>query len=169
MNNMKEQDNNRNKIIKDVPRMANDIYRISSWSGKEGKSFLDVRVFFKKDGKFKRTKEGLNILAELGGDVAAAILAAKNAPEIPAPAEGKKCESKLVSSVPISETAEYQVSKVRGPKNKSVRICYAFKGEEGNFIPSGKKAISILESSVEGVAEAFWSPEAVSANGEAAA
>lgn len=156
----KENDKNQNKIIKDVPRFENDIYRISSWTGKEGASFLDIHVFYKKDGKFKKTKEGMNIRAGFRHEVAKALLAAKNAPEMPLPAEGKNFEVELMTSVALSETEEYQVSKVRGPKNSFVRIGYAFKGEKGEFIPSGKKALSILEPSVDGVVEALRSPEA---------
>jgi hypothetical protein len=155
-----ESDKNQNKIIKDVPRLANDIYRVSAWTGKEGASFLDLHVYFKKDGKFKKTKEGMNIRAEFRQEVAKALLAAKHAPEMPLPAEGKNFEVELMTTVALSETEEYQVSKVRGPKNSFVRLCYAFKGEKGEFIPSGKKALSILESSIDGVVEALRSPEA---------
>ena len=160
MKNNKENDKNQNKIIKDVTRFENDIYRVSSWTGKEGAPFLDLHVYYKKDGKFKKTQEGMNIRAEFRQDVAAALVTAKHAPELPVPAEGKNFETVLVTTVAISETEQYQVSKVRGSKNSSVRICYAFKGEEGNFIPSGKKALSILEPSVDGVVEALRSPEA---------
>ncbi len=160
MNNKKENDKNQNKIIKDVPRFENDIYRVSSWTGKEGAPFLDLHVYYKKDGKFKKTQEGINIRSEFRREVAAALVTAKNAPELPLPAEGKTFETALVTSVAISETEQYQVSKVRGPKNSFVRISYAFKGEEGNFIPSAKKALSILEPSVDGVVEVLRSPEA---------
>ncbi len=158
--NTNKEDKNQNKIIKDVNRFQNDIYRISSWTGKDGASFLDLHVFYKKDGKFKKTKEGMNIRAEFRKELASALLTAKNAAELPLPAAGKNCETVLVTSVAISETEQYQVSKVRGPKNSFVRICYAFKGDEGNFIPSGKKALSILEPSVDGVVDALRSPEA---------
>ena len=160
--------NKENRIIKDVARFENDVYRISAWTGKEGVSFLDVRVYFKKNGKFKKTEEGMNILSSLREEIAAALLLAKEAPELPLPAEGKKFESAFVTTVPISETAQYQISKVRGLKNRSVRISYAFKADNGDFIPSGKKAISILESSVHALAEALQSPEAAPVQTEAA-
>ena len=160
MNTNPENDKNHNKIIKDVTRFENDIYRIISWTGKDGTPFLDLHVFFKKDGKFKKTKEGMNIRSAFRKEVADALLAAKNAPELPLPQEGKNCEMAHVTSVSISETEQYQVSKVRGSKNSFARICYAFKGDEGTFIPNGKKALSILESSVHGVAEALRSTEA---------
>ncbi|HOW87342.1 MAG TPA: hypothetical protein PKV84_01625 [Candidatus Omnitrophota bacterium] len=160
MNTKKESNKNQDKIIKDVTRFENDIYRVSSWTGKDGASFLDLHVYYKKDGQFKKTKEGMNVRAEFRKELAEAILAAKKAPELSLPAEGKNCETVLVSAVSISETEQYQVSKVRGPKNSFVRVCYAFKGDEGTFIPNGKKALSILESSVEAVAEALRSPEA---------
>lgn len=160
--------NKENRIIKDVARFENDVYRISAWTGKEGASFLDVRVYFKKNGKLKKTEEGMNILSSLRAEIADALIQAKNAPELPLPAEGKKFESALVTTVSISETAQYQISKVRGPKNCSVRISYAFKGDNGDFIPSGKKAISILESSVDALAEVLLSPEAAPVQTEAA-
>lgn len=164
---MKTQKEN-NKIIKDVARFANDVYRVIAWKGREGKSFLDLHVFYNKNGKLKKTREGINVLSILRHEIAEALMAAKNAPELPLPAEGKNCETVLVTTVAISETEQYQVSKVRGPKNRFVRISYAFKGTEGNFIPSGKKALSILESSVDGIAETLRSPEAEPVQEEAA-
>lgn len=158
MNTNKE--NNQNKIIRDVARFEKDVYRVSSWIGKEGKTFLDLHVYFLKDGKYRRTKEGMNIRSEFRKDVADALLLAKDAPELPLPSEGKNCEMALVANVPISETEQYQVSKVRGPKNSFVRICYAFKGDNGAFIPNGKKALSILNGAVEGIVQALLSPEA---------
>lgn len=149
---------NRNVIIKDVPKSESNIYRIEEWQNAEGNVYRDLHVFYKKDGKFRRTKEGLNIVARLWLDVATAIMTAKNAPELPEPAEGKQFENRLIAVVPISETQQYQISKVRGHKYCSVRICYCFKTEGGDFIPSIKKAISIWESSVENVAEALQSP-----------
>ncbi|HOW59128.1 MAG TPA: hypothetical protein PLO78_05315 [Candidatus Omnitrophota bacterium] len=160
METQKEISKNENKIIADVPRNGNDIYRVSAWTGKEGKHFLDLRVYYTKDGKLRKTREGVNVLARLRREIAAALLAAKNAAEIPEPSEGKNCETAFVSAVAVSETEQYQISKVRGPKNRIVRISYAFKGGEGSFIPSSRKALSILESSVEGVAAALQSPEA---------
>ncbi len=160
MNTKKESTKHSDKIIKDVPRFENDIYRVSSWTGKDGASFLDLHVYYKKNGEFTKTKEGMNVRSDFRKEIAEALVAAKSAPALSLPAEGKNCETVLVTSVSISETEQYQVSKVRGPKNSFVRISYAFKGDEGNFIPNGKKALSILESSVEGVVEALKSPEA---------
>ena len=152
---------NGNRIIKDIPRLENDLYRVSAWRGREGKAFLDLRVFyFNIDGKLRKSKAGINVLARLRHEIAAALLEVKDSPELQLPVEGKTCEAALVTTVQISEAEQYQVSKVRGPKNSFVRICYSFKGKAGNFIPSGRKALSILESSVAQVAEALRSPEA---------
>ena len=159
MNTQNENNKNQNKIIKDVPRFENDIYRICAWTGKKGDPFLDLHVFYRKDGGFKKAKEGMNILEKFRREVATALMTAKNDPELPMPTDGKKCETRLVTAVEISETQQYQISKVRGPKNSSVRICYAAKGDNGNFIPSGKKALSILESSIDGVVDALSSME----------
>ncbi len=94
--------NKENRIIKDVARFENDVYRISAWTGKEGVCFLDIRVYFKKNGKLKKTEEGMNVLASLREQVADALIQAKNAPELPLPAEGRKFESALVTTVSVS-------------------------------------------------------------------
>lgn len=169
METQNEINQNENKIIADVARNGNDVYRVSAWTGREGKSFLDLRVYFTKDGKLRKTREGLNVLARLRHEIADALLSAKNAAELPVPSGDKACETALVGTVAVSDSEQYQISKVRGPKNRIVRIAYAFKGDEGAFIPSGKKALSIFESAVDGIAQALRSPEAEPAQAEASA
>ena len=149
---------NKNVIIKDVLKSGNDIYRIQEWKNEQGTAYRDLRVFFKKDGKFKKTQEGLNILVPLCLEVATAIVTAKNAPELPEPAEGKKFESRLIVVITITETEQYQIFKVRGPKNGAVRIGYFFKGDNEQYFPNTKKAMSILDLAVDGVAEALCTP-----------
>jgi hypothetical protein len=156
---MEESKKNQNKIVKDVPRLENDIYRLSAWKGKEGTFFVSLQVYFKKNGSFKRTEEGINVISSVRRELAKAMLVAKNDSELPLPAEGKKFEARFVTSVPVGEGKEFQVSKVRGSKYSSVRICFASKGPEGDLIPSPKRSLSIFESSVEGVAEALMSSE----------
>ena len=149
-----------NKIIKDVARLENDVYRITAWKGRDGKAFLELRVCFKQNGKLHKTREGIHIPANLRFEIAKALIAVKNAPELPLPQEGKKCETALLTAIQISESEEYQFSKVRGVKNQYVRICRAFKGRQGTFVPNAKKALSILDSSVDDLAEALVSLEA---------
>lgn len=149
-----------NKIIKDIQRLENDIYRIIAWEGRDGKSFLSLHVFFKKNGKFHKTREGIHIPADLRIEIAKALIAVKNAPELPLPGDGKKWEAALLTAIPVSENEEYQISKVRGFKNQYVRICRAFKGRNGTFVPNARKALSILESSVDDLAETLVSDEA---------
>jgi hypothetical protein len=155
---MNETKKDQNKIVKDIPRLENDIYRVMAWLGKEGIPFISLQVFFKKNGSYKKTKEAVHLSASLRQVVTKALLVAKNDSELPVPQE-KKFEARFITSVPVSEEGVFQISKVRGSKNSAVRISYAGRNEKGEFVPSPKRSLSILESSVEGVTDALMSPE----------
>lgn len=160
---------NGDRLIKDIPRFENDLYRVSAWTGKEG-LFLKLQVHFrgKEDGNLIPTEDEFSLRAQYRGQVADALVMAKNGAELPAPQGDEKFTSRVVLTIPIGDGKFYEVNKIRGTKNRYVGLRYCRQSEDGERILHSDRGISILESSVDGVVEALRSQEAEPAQAEEA-
>ncbi len=166
MNTNKENKSNesQNKVIAEVPRSEKNVYRVRLWKDdKEGVQYRIVQRYFEsKDGKsFVASDDMIKLREDACPQVAAFMMAAKAAPELPKPEEGKEPFTQGSSQmVEIPGKNFYGIKKTRGKDNQAVRVQFFFTAEETDELRTGKGkcGISILDSAVPAIVEALLSP-----------
>lgn len=140
-----------NVVLCDIPRSENDLYRITRKQFR-GNCYTDLRIFFKPKGNellLAPSSHGLCFPDKFRKDIIAGLIKARQT-DLPERAEGGEFASVKVCEIPISETERYRISKGSGPKNAFVDVRKFFL-KDGAYVPSRRKGVSILGSSLDDV------------------
>lgn len=138
-------------VLCDVPRSENDVYRISLKECKRGR-YIDLRIFFRNPedaSLFLPTLKGVCFREMLREDVIAGLIMARQAPDVERQ-EGEEFRCVKICEIPLSVTERLRISKGAGARNTFVDVRW-FLQKDGVFVPSKRRGVAILPSSIDEV------------------
>jgi hypothetical protein len=146
-----ETQNNGTKVIADIPRSENDVYRIACKEYKD-RHFVDVRIFFRDREDRNRlipTNKGICLDEARREEVIAGMIRARQA-DLGEKTDGEAVQSVVICDIPVSETEVCRISKGSGSKNTFVDVRRFFK-KNGEYVPYKRKGLSINVASLDDV------------------